>query len=458
MEPSALLQKFMERSPIPVMVRALLERVLSPERLDACFARASKKQYTRELLFSSVFELMSLVVFKSFASINGAYQAQKANIGVSITSVYNKLNGMETDVLTGLVRDTAQDLSTLSVQLNGTCQPLLPGYRVKVVDGNCLAATDHRLGVLRDQAGGPLPGKSLVIYEPHLEMATAVLPCADGYAQERIIARQLLESVQAADVFIMDRHFCMRSLLAGIADAGGYFICRHHKQMAYKALGVPIRIGATATGIVFEQWIEVDLDKETTATWRAIIIELDKPTRNGDSQLVILTNLPHCAADALRIAALYGQRWKIETMFQQLEAYLHSEIVTLGYPQAALFGFCVALVAYNVMAVVKAALRQEHGEDKVRNEVSAYYVAGEITRTHEGMGIAIEPHEWAVFQVMTQERFVATLVQLAHYVDLEKYKKHHRGPKKPPPPRTATSKGNHVSTARLLLAKTRSAP
>lgn len=51
-------------------------------------------------------------------------------------------------------------------------------------------------------------------------------------------------------------------------------------------------------------------------------------------------------------------------MFQELEAHLQSEINTLGYPQAALFGFCVALIAYNVMAVVKAALRQVHGEEK----------------------------------------------------------------------------------------------
>jgi len=144
-------------------------------------------------------------------------------------------------------------------------------------------------------------------------------------------------------------------------------------------------------------------------------------------------------------------------MFQQLEAYLQSEIATLGYPQAALFGFCVALVAYNVMAVVKAALRQEHGEEKIRDDVSAYYVAGEITRTHEGMQIAIEPHEWRVFQTMTQERFVATLVQLAHNVDLDKYKKHRRGPKRPTPARTS-SKGNHVATARLLAAKAKGAP
>lgn len=72
MEPSVMLQKFMQTSPIPVMVRAVLERVPSMERLNACFAKATKKQYTRALLFSSVFELMSLVVFKSFSSIYGA--------------------------------------------------------------------------------------------------------------------------------------------------------------------------------------------------------------------------------------------------------------------------------------------------------------------------------------------------------------------------------------------------
>ena len=45
----------------------------------------------------------------------------------------------------------------------------------------------------------------------------------------------------------------------------------------------------------------------------------------------------------------------METAFQHLEAYMHSEIKTLGYPKAALFGFCLALVAYNLLAVVLAA-------------------------------------------------------------------------------------------------------
>src|ERR1035441_4159680 len=82
MEVSAILNRFMEQSPIPVMARSLLERVLTPAKLNNCFKKGAKRQYTRDLLFSSAFELMSMVVMKSQPSVNAAYQSEKANIGV----------------------------------------------------------------------------------------------------------------------------------------------------------------------------------------------------------------------------------------------------------------------------------------------------------------------------------------------------------------------------------------
>ena len=94
-------------------------------------------------------------------------------------------------------------------------------------------------------------------------------------------------------------------------------------------------------------------------------------------------------ADAKQIAEIYRKHWSIETAFQELEAHLHSEINSLGYPKAALFGFCTALVVYNVLAVVKATLRSQHGEEKIANDVSGYYLAGHLARTYEGMMIAI---------------------------------------------------------------------
>jgi hypothetical protein len=57
-----LFERFVENAPVAVMVRGVLERVLNPGELDALYERVAVRQYTRELLFSSVVGLMNLVV------------------------------------------------------------------------------------------------------------------------------------------------------------------------------------------------------------------------------------------------------------------------------------------------------------------------------------------------------------------------------------------------------------
>ena len=74
----------------------------------------------------------------------------------------------------------------------------------------------------------------------------------------------------------------------------------------------------------------------------------------------------------MKIAELYRDRWTIETAFQHLAQYLNSEINTLGYPRAALFGFCVALVSYMAMSVIKAALGSVHGTEVIEKELSGF--------------------------------------------------------------------------------------
>ena len=79
-------------------------------------------------------------------------------------------------------------------------------------------------------------------------------------------------------------------------------------------------------------------------------------------------------ANAQKLAESYGKRWTIETMFQQLTETLTCEVNALGYPKAALFGFCLALMAYNAVAVMKAALRAVDGQEKVHQAISPYYL------------------------------------------------------------------------------------
>ena len=91
-----------------------------------------------------------------------------------------------------------------------------------------------------------------------------------------------------------------------------------------------------------------------------------------------------------------------------------------------------------------------HGEQKIADEVSGYYLAGHLGRTYDGMMIAVPEQEWDIFQRMSAKTFAHTLQQLANKVNLAKFKKHKRGPKKPRAKRNHDSKHPHVSTARLI--------
>ena len=209
-------------------------------------------------------------------------------------------------------------------------------------------------------------------------------------------------------------------------------------------------IERSKSGVIYEQWVRISDGDGNARRCRRIRIVLKQPTRDGDKVLALLSNLPKTAADAQQIAELYRRRWTIETAFQELEAHLHSEINSLGYPRAALFGFCVALVAYNVLALVKAALRSVHGEPKIADEVSGYYLAGHLQRTYHGMIISIPEQEWTIFQAMSSQTFAGTLRHLADKVNLAKFKKHKRGPKKPKAKPTHNPEKPHVSTAKLI--------
>jgi hypothetical protein len=200
------------------MLNSVLERTLSSEKIDRYFEQATDKQYTRNLLFSSIFEVMGLVVFKVFPAINAAYQQKKDKLGVSITSVYNKLNGLELGISQQLVRSTGAEHAEIITELKGEKEPLISGYRIKMLDGNCIEASEHRLDVLHETSAGPLPGKSLVVFDPVTELAIDVFPCEDGHAQERSLLNQVLPSVEERDVWVMDRNFCVRSFLFGIKD------------------------------------------------------------------------------------------------------------------------------------------------------------------------------------------------------------------------------------------------
>lgn len=447
-----IFERFVEKSPVSVMARGLLERVLNPKTIDEIFERVADRQYTRNLLFSVVFDLMSQVVCGSRKTLHAAYQASPQKISVSVTSVYNKVDGIETQTSASLVRYCADAVTPVIDQIGGALPPLLPGYRIKILDGNCLEASEHRLRELRGTSAGPLPGKSLVVLDPSLKLMLDVFPCEDGHTQERALLEQVLPTVEAKDCWIEDRNFCTVNFLFNVDKRDAFFIVRQHQNLPWEPVDKLRKVGRIDGAKVSEQSIIVRDHEGNELRLRRIRIHLDTPTRDGDRDVFVLTNLPK-KVRATKIATLYRNRWKIETAFQELANHLNSEINTLGYPKAALFAFCVALIAYNVMSVIQAALRSVHGATVVEQNVSGYYIAEELSSVYQGMMIAIPERHWPIFSRMSVQEFSETLRRLASKVNLRRFKKHPRGPKKPQPKRIFDKNHPHVSTFRLIAAR-----
>jgi Transposase DDE domain len=445
-----LFERFAHGSPLSVMARGAIEHALATDELDALFERTAQVQYTRELLFSSIVDLMSLVVCGSAPHVQAAFHRLRDQIPVSLTSVYDKLQRVEPAMSAALVRFVAQRCGSVITQSGGANAPWVPGWRVKVVDGNHLAATEHRLAETRRLSSGPLPGLALVVFDPALGLPIEVFPCEDAHAQERSLLPALVATAMPWDIWIADRNFCTADYLVGLADRNAGFVIRHHANLRVTATSDWGPEASTATGGVSERSVNVTLADQVVLTCRQVRVRLTHATRDQDREIVVLSNVPVEVATAAKVAELYRKRWTIEGVFSDLARNLNCEVKTLCYPKAALFGFCVGLVAYAVSAVVRAALRAVHGAEKIESELSGYYVAWELGATYLGMMIAIPSGEWGCFGEMTTAELVRVLRELAGRVDLRRYRKQVRKPKKAPVKRIHRKDVPHVSTARIL--------
>ena len=439
---------FMEQAPFCVMTRITLERLFLPKRLDVLFRKSAQRQYEKELLFSQVMELMMSVVLRVDPSVHKAYRKREEKLSVTDQAIYDKLQCMEPGISSALVADSAVQVGVVIDAMQARLPSWLPGFRIRVLDGNLLSKTQRRVKELRQTWAAGLPGRVLAVYDQQQDLVTDVFLNPDAYDNERVLLDDVLQSVKAQDLWIADSNFCTLKFLFGIDKAPACFVMRQHGTLVGKPLKTRKFRGRTNTGRVYEQELELSYENKTK-TVRRITLVLDEPTRDGDTEIHILSNLQKNEATAMQIAELYRKRWTIEGRFYELAQTLNGEPNTLGYPKAALFAFCLALVASNAMALIRASVRQVHGPEIVEN-LSRYYIATEVRETYVGMMVALPPSKWVRFQSLSAKELAGLLCEIASKVVPKRYRKAHRGPKNPPTPKDRYKNGGHVSTQRLI--------
>jgi IS4 transposase len=196
-----------------VRARTALEHALPAGWIDEVFDAHRERQYSRELLFSTVVELMTLVSLGLRPSLHAAARTMET-LPVSLAVLYDKANRTEPAILRALVRGSAERLAPAAAAVDSGM--ILPGWRLRVLDGNRLPAGEKRLALLREHRSAALPGQALVVYDPDSGLVTDLVAGEDAHQSERVLVAPLLDSAQPGQLWIAAKS---RSDLRGIATS-----------------------------------------------------------------------------------------------------------------------------------------------------------------------------------------------------------------------------------------------
>jgi len=451
-----LIQQMAQKAPAATLFRGLLERTLGDELLDKIFDDYREYQVPSTILFSHLVNILAPVITQASKSVNAAHQA--AEHDYSRQALYDKLKGVESPVASALLRVSTEKLIQTRKSTKTTHPDVIKGFHTFVIDGKTYNSTEHRLTETRGDARAPLPGKAVALLDMRHETFVDIECDVDAYRCERKVVEPLLErQLLPGALYLADRNFSDGILLNYFFAYDSYFIIRQHGKCPSRreiAGQKRVLVGKDSDGqSVYEQCIEVQLSDGSWKKVRRITVKLSTPTRFGEKELHLLTNLPS-RVRAGRISTAYRKRWTIENCFGHLSRALNAEIRELCYPGAAGLCFSLALLLFNVMSLVRMLLLK-HGQYSDRyeiNDVSYYYIADEISRSQFVMDELVTRRQWKSLASMSNKEFAHFLRSTAASASLVHYRKHARGPTKPRPKRNYDGR-RHVSTQSILEAR-----
>ena len=234
----AILNPFAEGAAPAVMTRIALDWMVDGPAIDALLDEVSEGQYSREILLRHFVEVMADVACGFRKSAHAAFLKRQLDHLASISAFYRKLNRMELVVTSALTRRTAERARDLIVASEGLMPEPVPGYAARVLDGNILTGTDHRIEVLRTTRSAALPGMSLAVHEPASGMIRDVVLEENDHTQERALFDQVV-------------------------------------------------------------WVDDPEQEGRRYQLRRIVLVLDQSSRDGDSEIVLITNLPETVSAVL---------------------------------------------------------------------------------------------------------------------------------------------------------------
>ena len=98
----------------------------------------------------------------------------------------------------------------------------------------------------------------------------------------------------------------------------------------------------------------------TTLAIRRITVKLYQPTRDGDTELHILTNVPMKAGNACKLADLYRKRWTIELDLSSLKIVMKMDVLRCKTPELVRKEIWTHILTYNLIRTIMAQAATKH--------------------------------------------------------------------------------------------------
>ena len=443
------------RVPLAEAVLTLWRFAADQERLEDLFQRLRQRCYTKILEFHTLVRLMhdALLGYRGSGRQTFEHAQEAGQLPVSIPAVFGKLRRVPIELSQGFLAECTDRLREVfpTMVLKRTPQSL-QAFRVSILDGKAMKHVAKRLKPLRGRSGGVLGGRALVALDFESGLAVAMRADRDGDANDVKFVPELLPEVRrrfaGTRLWLADRQFADLVQTAHFTQEDDHFLVRYNKKLHFhEDLSRKPQEGRDASArkfVVDWGWIGGPTDKRRRAVRRITLM------RPGEDDIVLLTDLLEPKKyPATELLALYGERWGIERMFQQVTEVFHLATLIGGSPEATVFQFAFCLLLYNMIQVVRASIAatERHNLETLSTEKLFLDVERELTActvmwdVEELMARVDRP--WRAKEVKSR------LKELFQHVWTDRWLKAKSYRRRPHPlvPRL----GVHVSVHRILL-------
>jgi len=248
------------------------------------------------------------------------------------------------------------------------------GHRLVLMDGSCVSMPDVRdlhaeFGTSTGRYGkGKYPLARLVTV--CLAGTMTVLGYALGRYRddENALAEPLLKKLRRGDLLIADRHFAGAHLYNKYQAAGLEFLTRAHQRLKISRLGRIISYAGN--DFVTDLLVDPAHRRANPCAPKQVRVRLIQAVLRirGRRQVVwfVTSLLDGDLYPAEEIVALYGARWRIETLFRQVKIELSADVLRSQTAAGVRKEIAARLIALNVVRIIMLESAIEHEVDPVR--------------------------------------------------------------------------------------------